>query len=88
MSATLSLKTLAHACRSLSTMLESGVEVRRAFKLAANKVSDARCREAGRQAINRAADFVKLPDSRRIEPGDLKAFAATLGDQSLLMQEM
>lgn len=46
MSATLPLKTLAHACRSLSTLLESGVEVRQAFKLAANKVSDARCRSA------------------------------------------
>lgn len=46
MSATLPLKTLAHACRSLSTLLESGIEVRQAFKLAANKVSDSRCREA------------------------------------------
>lgn len=46
MSATLPLKTLAHACRSLSTLLESGVEVRQSFKLAAKKVSDARCREA------------------------------------------
>lgn len=46
MSATLPLKTLSHACRSLSTLLESGVEVRQAFKLAANKVSDSRCRDA------------------------------------------
>lgn len=46
MSSKLSLKTLAHACRSLSTMLESGVEVRQAFKLAASKSSDARCRDA------------------------------------------
>ena len=46
MSASLSLKTLSEACRSLSTLLESGVEVRRAFKLASNKGSDARCRDA------------------------------------------
>lgn len=46
MSTALSLKTLAHACRSLSTLLESGVEVRQAFKLAAKKVSDVRCRDA------------------------------------------
>lgn len=46
MSAALSLKTLALACRSLSTLLESGVEVRQAFKLAATKVSDSRCRDA------------------------------------------
>lgn len=46
MSARLPLKTLAHACRSLSTLLESGVEVRQSFKLASNKVSDARCRAA------------------------------------------
>lgn len=46
MSATLSLKTLAHACRSLSTLLESGVEVRQAFKIASDKVSDAHCRTA------------------------------------------
>ncbi|GDY07837.1 general secretion pathway protein GspF [Planctomycetia bacterium] len=46
MSASLPLKTLAHACRSLSTLLGSGVEVRRSFKVAAGKVSDARCRAA------------------------------------------
>ncbi len=46
MSTTLSLKTLANACRSLSTLLESGVEVRKSFKVASSKVSDARCRAA------------------------------------------
>ena len=46
MSATLPLKTLAQACRSLSTMLESGVEVRQAFKLAAGKSGNQRCRDA------------------------------------------
>ena len=46
MTASLPLKTLAHACRSLSTLLESGVEVRQAFKLASGKTGDARCREA------------------------------------------
>ncbi|MBM3968912.1 MAG: type II secretion system F family protein [Planctomycetes bacterium] len=46
MTATLPLKTLANACRSLSTLLESGVEVRKSFTLASGKVSDARCREA------------------------------------------
>lgn len=46
MTASLPLKTLAHACRSLSTLLESGVEVRQAFKLASGKTGDARCRDA------------------------------------------
>ncbi len=46
MSASLPLKTLAHACRSLSTLLESGVEVRQAFKLASGKTGDSRCRDA------------------------------------------
>ena len=46
MSASLPLKTLAHACRSLSTLLESGGEGRQSFKLASTQVSDARCRAA------------------------------------------
>lgn len=46
MASTLPLKTLAQVCRSLSTMLESGIEVRQVFKLAANKTSSGRCREA------------------------------------------
>ena len=46
MTASLPLKALAHACRSLSTLLESGVEVRQAFKLASGKTGDARCRDA------------------------------------------
>ncbi len=46
MSSALPLKTLANACRSLSTLLESGIEVRQAFKLAANKGNDTRCRDA------------------------------------------
>jgi type IV pilus assembly protein PilC len=46
MASTLPLKTLAQVCRSLSTMMESGIEVRQVFKLAANKTSSGRCREA------------------------------------------
>ena len=42
----ISLKSLAIMCRSLSTMLHSGVEIRKAFKLAANKTGDSHCRRA------------------------------------------
>lgn len=45
-SSKLSLKSAANVCGSMSTMLESGIEIRRAFKLAADKVGDRRCREA------------------------------------------
>ncbi len=46
MASALPLKTLAQVCRSLSTMLESGIEVRQVFKLAANKTTSGRCRDA------------------------------------------
>ena len=46
MASTLPLKTLAQVCRSLSTLLESGIEVRQVFKLASNKTGNGRCREA------------------------------------------
>ncbi len=46
MATTLPLKTLAQVCRSLSTMLESGIEVRQVFKLAAKKSGNTRCQDA------------------------------------------
>ena len=39
-------KSLAHVCRSLGTMLHSGIDVKRSFKLAADKSGDPRCRRA------------------------------------------
>jgi type IV pilus assembly protein PilC len=39
-------KSLAHVCRSLGTMLHAGIDVKRSFKLAANKSGDPRCRRA------------------------------------------
>ncbi|HUG91699.1 MAG TPA: type II secretion system F family protein [Planctomycetaceae bacterium] len=40
------LKSLALVCRSLATMLHSGIAVDRAFTVAADKAGDGRCREA------------------------------------------
>ncbi|MBM80208.1 MAG: general secretion pathway protein GspF [Planctomycetaceae bacterium] len=40
LSSKVSLKALSHTCRSLSTLLHSGVEVRKAFNLAAKKTTD------------------------------------------------
>ncbi len=48
----ISLKSLAIMCRSLSTMLHSGVEIRKAFKLAANKTGDLHCRRALAEITN------------------------------------
>jgi type IV pilus assembly protein PilC len=45
-SSRLSTKSLAHLCRSLGTMLDSGIDVQRAFQLAAGKTSDPRSRSA------------------------------------------
>jgi type IV pilus assembly protein PilC len=42
----ISLKALALSCRSLSTMLHSGVAIQRAFRTAANQNGDPRCRTA------------------------------------------
>ena len=53
MAATLPLKTLAHVCRSLSTMLEAGIDVRQTFKLASNKTSDSRSRDALAEVASR-----------------------------------
>lgn len=40
------LKSLAVVCRTLSTMLHSGVDIKKAFRIAADKSSDPRVREA------------------------------------------
>ncbi|MDA0834385.1 MAG: type II secretion system F family protein [Planctomycetota bacterium] len=45
-SRTLSLKTLSPLCRSLSTLLHSGVEITKAFKIAGDKARDAQARDA------------------------------------------
>ena len=42
----ISLKSLALVCRALGTMLHSGVDIQRAFQLAAGKTGDSRCRAA------------------------------------------
>lgn len=51
----ISQKTLALVSRSLSTLLESGVDVRKAFELAATKTSEPRCREAMADITTRIA---------------------------------
>ena len=48
----ISLKSLAIMCRSLSTMLHSGVEIRKAFTLASNKTGDSHCRRALAEITN------------------------------------
>lgn len=65
----LPLKTLAHVCRSLSTMLESGIAVRQTFKLAANKTSDARCRLAMQQISEQVAAGDEISKAMRDQAG-------------------
>jgi type II secretory pathway component PulF len=69
MSASLPLKTLAHMCRSLSTMLEAGVDVRQTFKLASNKSSDARCRDALANVVNGIARGEEISCAMRAQAG-------------------
>ncbi len=40
------MKSLSQTCRSLSTLLHSGVEIKKAFAVAADKTTDPRCRRA------------------------------------------
>lgn len=46
LSSTIGWKTLELTCRSLSTMLESGIDIRKAFDIAARRTSDARAAHA------------------------------------------
>ncbi len=66
---TLPLKTLAHTCRSLSTMLESGIAVRQTFKFAANKTSDGRCRAAMQEIAIRIAAGDEISKAMRDQAG-------------------
>jgi type IV pilus assembly protein PilC len=67
--ATLSLKSLAHCCRSLSTLLESGVDARSAFKLAGNKTSDNRVREALAEIAQQIAAGNEISAAMRMQTG-------------------
>ena len=69
MASTLPLKTLAQTCRSLSTMLESGIEVRQVFKLAANKSTTSRCREAMADIAARLAQGEEVSVAMRGQAG-------------------
>src|SRR5437868_3766302 len=45
-------------------------------------------RELGRERVDRAAHFIELADTFRIELDDFKAATAALGDQALPVQQM
>ena len=56
-----SLKSLMIVCRSLSSLLEAGVDIRRAFEVAAGKTSDVSMKrqlEAASDEIRSGADVV------------------------------
>lgn len=65
----LPLKSLAHICRTLSTLLESGVGVRQSFKLAANKTGDSRSREALAEIGQQIAAGSEISAAMRMQTG-------------------
>lgn len=60
-------KSLALACRSLSTMLGSGVPIERAFNLAAEKISESRCRRAMRGIAEAVARGEEVSEAMRAQ---------------------
>jgi hypothetical protein len=64
--------------------LQRAFEFRPARPIGANT----KCRKARCESIDGTAHFVELTNPHRIELGDLEAFAAAFGDQSLLVQQM
>jgi type IV pilus assembly protein PilC len=77
----LRLTTLAHVCRSLSTLLESGVDVRQSFKLAANKTTDETARDALQDVARQIASGSDIAAA-------LKAQAPAFPDLMIDMIEM
>lgn len=85
------LKQLALVCRSLSTMLHSGVAIHKAFDLAGGKSNDARCREAMRQvsdALRRGRDVsTAMRDQGEAFP-DLMIDMISVAEQSGALPEI
>ncbi|MFM9962163.1 MAG: type II secretion system F family protein [Planctomycetaceae bacterium] len=65
----LPLKSLAHTCRTLSTLLESGVDVRQSFKLASTKTGDSRVRLALAEIVLQIAAGNEISTSMRMQTG-------------------
>lgn len=65
----LPLKSLAHTCRTLSTLLESGVDVRQSFKLAANKTGDSRSRLALAEIVLQISAGNEIAAAMRMQTG-------------------
>ena len=61
------LKPLAHICRSLSTMLDAGVGIRKAFKLAANKTSNPLATESLKAVVKSISQGNDIASSLRAQ---------------------
>jgi type II secretory pathway component PulF len=64
-SARIHTKSLALACRSLSTMLDAGVPIERAFRVTADKTGDSRCAATLRGIADSVADGNEVADGMR-----------------------
>lgn len=65
----LPLKSLTHICRTLSTLLESGVDVRQSFKVAAKKTGDGRSRDALAEIAQQVAAGHEISAAMRMQTG-------------------
>lgn len=63
------MRTLATLCRTLATMLHSGVAVHKAFDMAARKTSDAGCRRVLERVTREILQGADVSSALRVEPG-------------------
>lgn len=84
-------KPLAMVCRALATMLHSGVDIQRAFQLAAAKTADRRCREAMQgvsEAIARGDDVTSAMQGQRGAFPDLMIDMVHVAEQTGMLPEV
>lgn len=62
-------RTLAALCRTLATMLHSGVAVHKTFDMAARKTSDAGCRRVLERVTREILQGADVSSALRVEPG-------------------
>ena len=85
------LKPLTQVCRALSTMLDAGVDVRRAFELAAGKTSDSRARAAMmeiRERVKAGDDITSAMKAQGDRFPELVVDMVAVGEQTGAMPEV
>jgi len=91
LSSRISMKPLSLACRSLSTTLHSGVDLPKAFELAAGKAGDGRCRRAlleVSQAVTRGNEVAEAMDEQGVAFPELMVDMVNVGEKTGALPEV